>query len=106
MSDTKNSMEVASETFTNGDESNVNDGFTSFGPRVNFDETMNLMFQALPSERGNMKLWMRQNNMRLMAGTCACKSSRLTSGFEMQCWAFVPRVNIRLGAAVSEKLQS
>ncbi|KAF5123261.1 hypothetical protein E5D57_011172 [Metarhizium anisopliae] len=68
MSDTKNSMEVASETLTNGDESNVNDGFTSFGPRVNFDETINLMFQALPSERGNMKLWMRQNNMRLMAG--------------------------------------
>ncbi|KAI1276373.1 hypothetical protein F5Y07DRAFT_134393 [Xylaria sp. FL0933] len=31
---------------------------------------------------------------RYMAGTCACVSCRLTSGFEIQTWAFIPRVNI------------
>jgi hypothetical protein len=28
------------------------------------------------------------------AGTCACRSCRLTSGFEIQPWAFIPRANI------------
>lgn len=42
----------------------------------------------------NVKWWMRKNNTRFMAGTCACKSCRLVSGFEIQSWAFVPRVNI------------
>ncbi|KAI0805448.1 hypothetical protein GGR55DRAFT_276256 [Xylaria sp. FL0064] len=31
---------------------------------------------------------------RYMAGTCACVSCRLTSGFEIQTWAFIPRANI------------
>lgn len=31
---------------------------------------------------------------RYLAGTCACRSCRLTSGFEIQVWAFVPRCNI------------
>lgn len=31
---------------------------------------------------------------RYLAGTCACRSCRLTSGFEIQTWAFVPRSNI------------
>ncbi|GAP89949.1 putative glutathione-dependent formaldehyde-activating enzyme [Rosellinia necatrix] len=31
---------------------------------------------------------------RYLAGTCACRSCRLTSGFEIQTWAFVPRANI------------
>ncbi|KAK0655133.1 Mss4-like protein [Cercophora newfieldiana] len=31
---------------------------------------------------------------KYLAGTCACRSCRLTSGFEIQTWAFVPRVNI------------
>ncbi|AEO61091.1 hypothetical protein MYCTH_90505 [Thermothelomyces thermophilus ATCC 42464] len=29
-----------------------------------------------------------------LAGTCACPSCRLTSGFEIQTWAFIPRRNI------------
>jgi hypothetical protein len=32
--------------------------------------------------------------MRYLAGTCACRSCRLTSGFEIQAWAFIPRANI------------
>lgn len=31
---------------------------------------------------------------RYLAGTCACRSCRLTSGFEIQTWAFIPRCNI------------
>ncbi|KAI0105733.1 hypothetical protein GGR51DRAFT_518986 [Nemania sp. FL0031] len=31
---------------------------------------------------------------RYLAGTCACRSCRLISGFEIQTWAFVPRSNI------------
>lgn len=33
---------------------------------------------------------------RYLAGTCACRSCRLVSGFEIQAWAFVPRANIFL----------
>ncbi|KAJ4388897.1 hypothetical protein N0V93_006358 [Gnomoniopsis smithogilvyi] len=31
---------------------------------------------------------------RYLAGNCACRSCRMTSGFEIQSWAFVPRSNI------------
>ncbi|GAB1312391.1 hypothetical protein MFIFM68171_02601 [Madurella fahalii] len=33
---------------------------------------------------------------KYLAGTCACASCRLTSGFEVQSWAFVPVRNIQL----------
>lgn len=35
-----------------------------------------------------------QEATRYLAGTCACQSCRLTSGFEIQTWAFVLRANI------------
>jgi hypothetical protein len=50
----------------------------------------------------NVKWWMRQDNSRFMAGTCACRSCRLVSGFEIQSWAFVPRVNIMFGTGVAD----
>lgn len=31
---------------------------------------------------------------RYLAGTCACKSCRLSTGYEIQTWAFIPRVAI------------
>jgi hypothetical protein len=40
------------------------------------------------------KWWLRANGTKYLAGTCACRSCRLTSGFEVQTWAFVPRSNI------------
>lgn len=44
------------------------------------------------------KWWLRPadspNPTHYMAGTCACEPCRLTSGFEIQTWAFVPRSNI------------
>jgi hypothetical protein len=43
---------------------------------------------------GNEVWWLRDNDKKYLAGTCACRSCRLTSGFEIQTWAFVPRSNI------------
>ncbi|KAG6367054.1 hypothetical protein INS49_001236 [Diaporthe citri] len=33
---------------------------------------------------------------KYMAGTCACKSCRLITGYEIQTWAFIPRVAISI----------
>ncbi|KAK1776385.1 hypothetical protein QBC45DRAFT_333151 [Copromyces sp. CBS 386.78] len=35
---------------------------------------------------------------RYFAAACVCKSCRLASGFEIQCWAFVPRCNIQFAS--------
>jgi hypothetical protein len=43
---------------------------------------------------GDEKWWLRADGVKYLAGTCACRSCRLTSGFEIQTWAFVPRANI------------
>lgn len=40
--------------------------------------------------------------LRYLAGTCACRSCRLASGFEVQAWAFVPRYNIRVGGTTAD----
>ena len=40
--------------------------------------------------------WWIQGDDRYLAGTCACASCRLSTGFEVQQWAFVPRANIFL----------
>lgn len=60
---------------------------------------------ALVANPEDAKWWLRpsQNSRheddlptRYLAGTCACQSCRLATGFEVQTWAFVPRVNILL----------
>ncbi|KAH6628750.1 hypothetical protein F5144DRAFT_323792 [Chaetomium tenue] len=38
---------------------------------------------------------------RYLAGTCACQPCRLTSGFEIQTWAFIPRRNIAIRGSSS-----
>lgn len=60
---------------------------------------------AIPNP-GDVKWWLRPpleanaeqpeatGGGRYLAGTCACRSCRLSSGFEIQTWAFVPRANI------------
>ncbi|KAI9154996.1 hypothetical protein HJFPF1_07557 [Paramyrothecium foliicola] len=40
------------------------------------------------------KWWLQDNDSKYLAGTCACRSCRLFTGFEIQTWAFVPRTNI------------
>ena len=42
----------------------------------------------------DVKWWIHADGAKYLAGTCACRSCRLTSGFEIQTWAFIPRSNI------------
>jgi hypothetical protein len=42
----------------------------------------------------DVKWWLRANDTKYLAGTCACRSCRLASGFEIQTWTFVPRSNV------------
>ncbi|KAI0886043.1 uncharacterized protein GGS22DRAFT_159678 [Annulohypoxylon maeteangense] len=52
----------------------------------------------LISNPDDEKWWLRPpdspNPTMYLAGLCACRSCRLTSGFEAQTWTFVPRSNI------------
>jgi hypothetical protein len=49
-----------------------------------------------PSIRSNpdREKWWLCRERKYLAGTCACASCRLATGFEIQTWAFVPRANI------------
>lgn len=42
----------------------------------------------------DIKWWLRDGNTKYLAGTCACTTCRLASGFPIQTWAFVPKSNI------------
>lgn len=42
----------------------------------------------------DIKWWLRSDGCKYLAGTCACRSCRLGSGFAIQTWAFVPRINL------------
>ncbi|ORY60623.1 uncharacterized protein BCR38DRAFT_306178, partial [Pseudomassariella vexata] len=50
--------------------------------------------------QGHKAWWLRPADSskpnKYLAGTCACLTCRLTSGFEIQNWAFVPRTNTTL----------
>ncbi|KAL8835703.1 MAG: hypothetical protein Q9170_003205 [Blastenia crenularia] len=39
--------------------------------------------------------WLRANGTKYLAGTCACNSCRLSAGYDIQAWAFVPEANIQ-----------
>ncbi|KAI0838051.1 hypothetical protein F5Y06DRAFT_269683 [Hypoxylon sp. FL0890] len=70
-------------------------------PHSGFPDLM-IPFKTSPREvitnPQNEKWWLcpqrDPNPTKYLAGTCACRSCRLTSGFEIQTWAFVPRSNI------------
>ncbi len=42
----------------------------------------------------NAKWWLRANKTKYLAGLCACRSCRLSAGFPIQAWAFIPKVNL------------
>ncbi|KAJ5883938.1 uncharacterized protein N7473_010824 [Penicillium subrubescens] len=42
----------------------------------------------------DVKWFLRKGNTKYLAGTCACASCRLHSGFPIQVWAFIPKSNI------------
>ncbi|QGA17855.1 hypothetical protein EYB26_005531 [Talaromyces marneffei] len=47
-----------------------------------------------PKNPEYVKWWLRANDTKYFAGTCACNSCRLGSGFPIQCWAFIPKANL------------
>ena len=47
-----------------------------------------------PENKDDVKWWLRANDTKYLAGTCVCSSCRLASGFDIQTWAFIPKVNI------------
>lgn len=42
----------------------------------------------------DIKWWLRADESKYLAGTCACRSCRLGSGSPIQSWAFIPKANI------------
>lgn len=42
----------------------------------------------------DVKWFLRKGNTKYLAGTCACASCRLHSGFPIQVWAFIPKSNL------------
>ncbi|EXJ69004.1 uncharacterized protein A1O5_07939 [Cladophialophora psammophila CBS 110553] len=44
--------------------------------------------------REDVKWWLRANDSKYLAGTCACRSCRLGSGSPIQAWAFIPKANL------------
>ncbi|KAL8943990.1 MAG: hypothetical protein Q9216_000699 [Gyalolechia sp. 2 TL-2023] len=48
-----------------------------------------------PQDTPDSAWWLRANGTKYRAGTCACNSCRLSSGYDIQAWAFVPEANIR-----------
>lgn len=48
-----------------------------------------------PQKIPDFAWWLRANGTKYLAGTCACNSCRLSAGYDIQAWAFVPKTNIR-----------
>ena len=42
----------------------------------------------------DFKWWLCKGGTRYLAGTCGCNSCRLSTGYDLQSWAFVPKSNI------------
>lgn len=52
-------------------------------------------FHFMSSANPDNETWfLRDNDTKYLAGTCACTSCRQSMGFEIQTWAFVPECNI------------
>ncbi|KAI9042251.1 GFA family protein [Aspergillus affinis] len=48
-----------------------------------------------PENPADVKWWLRDEGKKYLAGTCACRSCRLASGFPIQTWAFIPKSNLQ-----------
>lgn len=49
---------------------------------------------GLSDNPNDVKWWLRAKETKYLAGTCACNSCRLGSGYDIQAWAFIPKANI------------
>lgn len=52
--------------------------------------------EAVKANPSDHKWWLSPCGTRYLAGTCACRSCRLATGFEIQTWAFIPRSNLAI----------
>ncbi|MCJ1438582.1 hypothetical protein MMC27_007972 [Xylographa pallens] len=52
-------------------------------------------FENASDNSADVKWWIRAGGTKYLAGTCACNFCRRGSGHDIQCWAFVPKVNIQ-----------
>ncbi|EXK23644.1 hypothetical protein FOMG_19595, partial [Fusarium oxysporum f. sp. melonis 26406] len=59
--------------------------------------------ESITSNPSDEKWWVQGD--KYLAGTCACESCRLASGFEIQTWAFIPRANISIVAPDSSRTE-
>ncbi|KAF7546467.1 hypothetical protein G7Z17_g8413 [Cylindrodendrum hubeiense] len=69
----------------------------SYLPQSNFSDLIHPYSstdKAITQNPADEKWWIRADGTKYLGGTCACRSCRLASGFEIQTWAFVPRANI------------
>jgi hypothetical protein len=57
--------------------------------------------EAAARNPSNTSWWLRDDNTRFLAGTCACISCRRASGFDITFWAFVPTACIFLDACLT-----
>lgn len=56
------------------------------------------------SNPSNDTWWLRNDNKRFLAGTCACHSCRRATGFYISFWAFIPIANLFLDSDLTRKL--
>ncbi|EEQ92119.1 uncharacterized protein BDCG_07239 [Blastomyces dermatitidis ER-3] len=49
---------------------------------------------AAAANPNDVKWWLCDNGTKYLTGLCACNSCRLASGFPIQSWAFISRLNI------------
>jgi hypothetical protein len=54
----------------------------------------------------NEPWWLTDNSTRYLAGTCACRSCRAASGFDITFWAFIPTSNIFLDIELTQSFPS
>lgn len=69
---------------------------TSSIQRVPWPDLIMPYHSKSPENTEDEKWWLRADGTKYLAGTCACNSCRLNSGFDIQTWAFIPKANINL----------
>ena len=52
-------------------------------------------FQEAPKNYQENKWWLRANRTKYHANVCACNACRLGCGYDLQPWAFIPKINIQ-----------
>ncbi|KAB8270816.1 Mss4-like protein [Aspergillus minisclerotigenes] len=67
---------------------------TSFKPSSPWPDLLVPYYKSSSENAQDVKWWLRDRNTKYLAGTCACRSCRLASGFPIQTWAFIPKSNI------------